>query len=414
MAINRQRGASHDTGTARSLRDGVQPQDGKGASPHDPTAAAASCRSGLRETPRFSGSRARNSLLADGHRRAWASRVWIARDVLVAAIALLVLAAPITTTAEQTERLPRVDVLAEGAPNPTRADGPLRRLEDGLREHGYVPGANVVLETRFADYRLERLADLAAELVRLRVDVVVAFSERGAMAARQATTAIPIVMVFGVDPVRQGLVDTLARPGRNVTGFTVDPGPKIIAKRLQLLREIVPGTRTIALLTESLPGGQTQRFGPLEEAARALGVSLVVVEIRRAEDLGSAFAAISKARAGGILVSGASVLYFSRREIGRLALKHRVPAVYPLRPYAEVGGLISYGVDLLDLSRRAGGYVSRILNGAKPADLPVEQPTRFELVVNLSTANALGLKIPPSLLLQADHVIESEGPTRRP
>jgi putative ABC transport system substrate-binding protein len=190
-----------------------------------------------------------------------------------------------------------------------------------------------------------------------------------------------------------------------VTGLTVDPGPEIIAKRLQLLREIVPGTRTFALLTEPAPGAGA-RLRPVEEAARSLGVSLVRLDVRRSEDLGSAFEAISKARAGAILVSGASVLYFARREVSGLALKHRLPAIYPLRAYAEAGGLISYGVDVLDLYRRAGGYVGRILKGAKPADLPVEQPTKFELVINLRTAKALGLTIPPSLLLRVDHVIE--------
>jgi putative ABC transport system substrate-binding protein len=302
--------------------------------------------------------------------------------------------------------MPRVGILAEGTRDPSRASPSLKRFEDGLREHGYVPGTNVALEIRFAEHRLDRLGELAAELVRLRVDVVVAFSERGAMAVKQATTTIPIVMVLGVDPVRQGLIDTLARPGRNVTGLTVDPGPEIIAKRLQLLREIVPGARTIALLTEALPEGKTERFGPLEAAAQRSGVSLMRLEVRRPEDLARTFTAISTSDARAVLVSGASMLYFARREVSALALKHRLPAIYPLRDYVEAGGLISYGVDFHDLSRRAAGYVARILTGAKPGDLPVEQPTKFELIVNFSTAKALGLVIPQSILLQVDHVIE--------
>jgi putative ABC transport system substrate-binding protein len=325
---------------------------------------------------------------------------------LAAALAFLVLATPMAETAEQTDGVPRVGVLAEGVSDPRRSEQPLRFVAEGLQEHGYVPGTNLVLEIRYAEGRLERLADLAAELVRLRIDVFLAFSERGTIAAQQATTAVPIVMVLGVDPVRQGLINTMARPGRNVTGLTVDPGPGIIAKRLQLLREIVPGPRTIALLTEPVLGGETQRFQPLEEAVRASGVSLLKLEVRGPEDFGSAFAAIRHARAGAMLVSGASMLYFSRREITALALKHKVPAIYPLRAYAEAGGLVSYGVHLPDLYRRAGGYVGRILKGAKPADLPVEQPTKFELVLNLKTAKALGLTIPPSLLQRADQVIE--------
>jgi putative ABC transport system substrate-binding protein len=333
-----------------------------------------------------------------------ASRLWISPERLVVAIVLLALAVPIASPAQQSQ-MPRVGVLAEGSPDPSRPGTALQRFEDGLREHGYVPGTNVAIKIRFAERRLERSGELAAELLRSGVDVVVAFSERGAIAVKQVSTSVPIVMVLGVDPVRAGLIDTLARPGRNVTGLTVDPGPEIIAKRLQLLREIVPMARTIALLTESLPEGKTERFKPLEEAARTLGVSLINIEVRRTEELGNAFAAISKSGAGAILVSGASMLYFARHEVTRLTLRHRLPAIYPLRDYAEAGGLISYGVDFPDLSRRAAGYVARILKGAKPGDLPVEQPTKFELVVNLSTAKALGLPIPQSMLLRANEVI---------
>ena len=328
----------------------------------------------------------------------------IDRRTLLAGTGAVLLAAPLDLEAQQMKGLPRVGYLHEGAsglPDPTR-----KQFEDGLREHGYVPGTNVVFEIRFAGGRLERLPDMAAELVRLQVDVIVAPSERGAMAAKQATTAIPIVMVLGVDPVRQGLIDSLARPGGNVTGLTIDPGPEIIAKRLQLLREVVPGTRTIAFLSEPLPGDLTQRLRPLEEAARTSGVSIVRFEVRQSQELGNVFEAISKSRAGALLVSGASVLYLARREVSRLALKHRLPAIYPLGAYTEAGGLVSYGISLSDLFRRGGGYVGRILKGAKPADLPVEQPTKFELVINLKTAKALGLTIPPLLLGRAEEVIQ--------
>ena len=321
---------------------------------------------------------------------------------VIATIALLLLVASIGTGAQQPQKLPRVGYLVEGesgAPDPSGA-----RLEDGMREHGYAPGTNVVLERRYAGGRQERLAAVAADLVRLKVEVIVAPSERAAVAAKQATSEIPIVMVLGIDPVRQGLINALARPGGNVTGLTVDAGPDIIAKRLQLLRELAPSARTIALLTERAPG--TQRFRPIEEAAGPLGVSVVAFEVRRSEDLANVFAAIGQARAGALLVSGASGLYFLRREIAALALKHRLPAIYPLGVYAEAGGLVSYGVDMLDLFRRAGGYVGRILNGAKAADLPVEQPTKFELIVNINTAKALNLTIPQSLLVRADRLIE--------
>jgi putative ABC transport system substrate-binding protein len=226
------------------------------------------------------------------------------------------------------------------------------------------------------------------------------------MAAKRATNAIPIVMVLGIDPIRQGLIESLARPGGNVTGLTVDPGPEIIAKRLQLLRELIPGARTVGLLTEPPPGKQSQRFAPLEEAARIAGISLIRQEVQRSTDLPAAFASISRAGASAILVSGASLLYLSRDEVTRLALKHRLPAIYPLGVYVEAGGMISYGIDMLDLFRRAGGYVARIAKGANPADLPVEQPTKFELIINVKTAQALGLTIPPSLLARADQILE--------
>jgi len=321
---------------------------------------------------------------------------------LAGIIAVLVLVQPRAADAQAMQRLPRVGILAEdsGGPAPTR-----ERFEAGLREHGYVHGTNVVLERRFAEGRLERLPELAGELVRLGVDVIVAASERGAVAARGATSVIPIVMILGVDPVAQGLAQELGRPGGNVTGLTVDPGAEILAKRLQLLRQIVPGAQTIAVLTEPLASA-TPRLRSVEEAAAASGVSLVRFDVRRRDELPRAFTAMSKARAEALLVSGASVLYFAKRDIADLALKHRLPAIYPLRDYTEAGGLISYGVDVLDLFRRGGGYVARILKGARPQDLPIEQPTKFELSINSKTAQALGVTIPPSLLLQANTVIE--------
>jgi putative ABC transport system substrate-binding protein len=305
--------------------------------------------------------------------------------------------------AQQAGRMARIGFLSDFEP---ASEPNLRQLEDSLREHGYVAGLNLVLEQRFAEGRPERLSELAAELVRLQVDVIVAVSERGAVAAKQATTTIPIVMVYGLEPIRLGLINSLARPGGNVTGLVADPGPEIIAKRLQILRELVPGSNTIALLTEPATAGRTERIRPLEEAARKGGISLKRIVVQRLEDLPGAFEEITRAGAGALLVSGAGVLYESRSEISGLALKHKLPAIYPLRGYALAGGLMPYGVNSRDLYRRAGAYAARILKGATPRDLPVEQPMRFELIINLKTAKALGLTIPPSLLGRADEVIE--------
>jgi putative ABC transport system substrate-binding protein len=219
---------------------------------------------------------------------------------------------PVAASAQPASRAPRVGILADGTANASLRDGSLQRFEDGLREHGYVPGSTVLLETRYAGGKPEKFTELAAELAGLHVDVILAPSERGAIAASQATAAIPIVMVLGIDPIGQRLIDSLARPGRNVTGLTADPGPEIIAKRLQLLRELVPRARTIALLTEPVLGHQTRRFEPLEEAARLSGVSLVPLEVSRSADLDHSFAKIARARADAVLVSGTGRLPSSR------------------------------------------------------------------------------------------------------
>jgi len=327
----------------------------------------------------------------------------VERRAFLGAVTGGLLAAPLAAGAQQAARMARVGFLSDFEP---ASEANLRHLEDGLREHGYIAGLNLALEQRFAEGRPERLSELAAELVRLHVDVIVAVSERGALAAKQATTTIPIVMVYGLEPIRLGLIKSLARPGGNVTGLVADPGPEIIGKRLQILRELVPGSNTIALLTEPATAGRTERIRPLEEAAQKGGISLKRIEVLRREDLPDAFEGITRAGASAVLVSGAGVLYESRSEINGLALKHKLPAIYPLRGYALAGGLMSYGVNSRDLYRRAGAYAARILKGAKPLDLPVEQPMRFELVINLKTAKALGLTIPPSLLARADEVIE--------
>lgn len=321
--------------------------------------------------------------------------MWL--PVVIICTVVVFLIGPLCAAAQS----PRIGYLSDDKPGPESSQ---TRFEEGLREYGYVPGINVVVEKRGAERRPERLPALAAELVRLHPDLIVATSERGAVAARQATGTIPIVVVAGIDLIGQGLVASLARPGGNVTGLTMDAGPEIIAKRLQILRELVPKARTIALLTE--PGPSTARFRPLEEFARSSGTSIVRVDVGRSEDLAPAFVTITKAHADAVLVSGGALLYLLRRDISGLAYKHRLPSIYGFRDYVEAGGLSSYGIDVQDVFRRAGGYAGRILKGAKPAELPVEQPTKFEFAINRKTATAFGLVIPSALLLQADAVVD--------
>jgi putative ABC transport system substrate-binding protein len=270
---------------------------------------------------------------------------------------------------------------------------------DGLRELGYVDGRNLVFEQRYGDGRLERLPDLAADLVRSRVEVIVTGSNPIALAAKRATATIPIVMVGVVDPVGYGLVANLARPGGNITGFTSDASTEVGGKSLGLLREILPGLSRVTVLRQ-IGYGNAQ----LEAAARKLNITINVVEIRTLEEIAGAFASISGQRVDAVIITGA-MFYVRRQQIADLALKYRLPAFHSLKEYAEVGLLLTYGANLEDLYRRAAGYVDRILKGAKPGDLPVEQPTKFELVINLKTAKALGLMIPQSLLLRADEVI---------
>src|SRR5450631_6543 len=278
-------------------------------------------------------------------------------------------------------------------------------FEAGLREKGYTPGREVVIEYRSADGHPDQLPILAAELVRLGVDVIVTGVNPNTVAARRATSTIPIVMASSFFPVEDGLVASLARPGGNVTGFTQEAGEEV-AKRLQLLREVVPKLTRVATLS-----GVGMTYNPyfvktLQDAARGIGVSVVPFEIRNVEDVTQAFDDIERARADGLIVFGGPLTLAHRSAIIGLATKKQLPAVWSVKERVVDGGLMSYGADVADLYRRAAGYVDRILKGAKPADLPVEQPTKFVLTINLKTAKALGLTIPPSLLLRADEVIQ--------
>lgn len=275
----------------------------------------------------------------------------------------------------------------------------LREFTEGLRELGYVDGRNIVIEPHYGDGTLNHLPDLAARMVRSRVDIIVTGSNPIAMAAKRATSTIPIVMVGTLDPVGIGLVVSLSRPGGNVTGLCVDASAEMSSKMLGLLKEMVPRLTRVGVLQQVGYGERS-----LEAAAEKLNVELYPVNVRTFDELESAFAQMTQNRVGTILVRG-SLFYVRRQQVADLALKHRLPAIHALREYAQAGLLLTYGANLADLYRRAAGYVDRIAKGAKPSDLPVEQPTKFELVINLRTAKALGLTVPQSLLLRADEVI---------
>jgi putative ABC transport system substrate-binding protein len=281
-------------------------------------------------------------------------------------------------------------------------------FRQGLRDLGYVEGRNLVIEYRDAEGKSERLPALAAELVALKVDVIFAPTTATALAAKQATRTLPIVFAVVADPVTSGFVTSLARPGGNVTGLSF-LAPELVGKRLELLKQAIPGVTQVAVLWQ--PGGLGERtekdqLKGAEVAARALGVRVQFVEARGPADIDRAFSDMTRARAGALTVLTGAMLFTERRRLVDPAAKNRLPAVYPWREGVDAGGLMSYGPNVADLFRRAATYVDKILKGAKPADLPVEQPTKFELVINLKTAKALGLTIPPSVLGRADEVIQ--------
>jgi putative ABC transport system substrate-binding protein len=282
----------------------------------------------------------------------------------------------------------------------------VKAFEDGLRSLGYRVGENVVIEHRFANNELERLPALAADLVRLGVDIIVTGFNPITVAAMKATTTIPIVMTSSVDPVGTGLVASLARPGGNVTGLAVDAGGEILGKRFELLKETLPNLSRLGILFNPDVAYNQSRQTSMAETARALGLTLVPVEARGLDALEQAFAIMVRERAQAFVVQGDSVLGNYRGQIAEMALRNRLPAASIQRADADAGFLLGYGADIPDLSRRSAAFVDRIFRGAKPADLPVEQPTKFELVINLKTAKALGIDVPPSVLARADEVIE--------
>jgi putative ABC transport system substrate-binding protein len=268
-----------------------------------------------------------------------------------------------------------------------------------------VEGQNIVVERRFGDGRPERLTDLAAELVRLKVDVIVTSTDEAIVAVKRQTQTIPIVMTASTDPVGTGFVSSMARPGGNITGFT-SISPELSAKKLELLREVVPGISRVAIMWNPEIRGALLDYKATEEAARSLRLQLQSVEVTRADDIARAFSVLTTGRAEALIVVPSTLTLDNRGQIASLAQKNRLPSVYGGRPFVEAGGLMAYGSSLAERWRRAATYVDKILKGAKPGDLPVEQPTKFELVINMKTAKALGLTLSPSLLRRADEVIQ--------
>jgi putative ABC transport system substrate-binding protein len=322
------------------------------------------------------------------------------------AVVVLLLSVSLGTAAAQpSEKVPRV-----GYPNPGSSSDPVRQrrleaLRQGLRELAYVEDRNIALELRWAEGQYDRYPARAADLVRSKVDVIVAWSGAATRAAQEATRTIPIVMALVNDPVGSGLVASLARPGGNVTGTTV-MAPDVVGKRFELLKELFPKVSRVAVLRHPDNPASASLLREAEVAARAVGVRLQILGVRNSAEVDSAFAAMTRERAGAFMYLPDALFDNQQRQILELAAKRHLPAIVGNRQYAEAGALMAYGPDFLALERRAATYVDRIPKGAKPADLPVEQPTKFELVPNLRTAKALGLTFPSSILVRADSVIE--------
>jgi putative ABC transport system substrate-binding protein len=315
---------------------------------------------------------------------------------------------PIAARGQQPKKVPRIGFLATGSLELPEALVMINAFRQGLRELGYVEGENILVEYRTADSKIERFADQASELVRIKVEIMVASNTPAARAAQQATDTIPIVVPVMGDPVRDRLVASLARPGGNTTGLTF-LGPELLPKRLALLKEALPtASRVVALWHPGAYGERTMSdmMKETEAAARTLGVQLRLVAVQGPDELESAFSTIAGERADALLVFPSPMLFAERRRIVDLAAKYRLPSMAMGKEFAELGGLIAYGASIPGLFRRCATYVDKIIKGAKPADLPVEQPTKFDLVINIKTANALGLDIPPQLLARADEVIE--------
>ena len=327
----------------------------------------------------------------------------MSKKILSFALAAVILASAHLAEAQQPAKVPRVGLLLQGTSTSlmTRLEG----FQQGLREQGYVEGKNITLEQRFDEDMEERLPTLAADLVQLRVDVIVAAATPAVKAAKQATVTIPIIIVHSADPVALGLVASLARPGGNVTGLS-SASPDYSGKQLELLKEAVPKLSRIAVLWNAANPGTAIAFREMQDAARALKLPLQSLQVRQTEDLAPAFKAVTGQRAVGLVTLLDPLVVSQRIRIVELAAARRLPAIYPTKEFVEAGGLMAYGADLTDSYRRAAIFTDKILKGAKPANLPVEQPTKFSFAINLKTAKALGVTIPQSVLYRADKVIK--------
>jgi len=330
----------------------------------------------------------------------------VTRASLAAALAVGVLAAPLTGEAQRAGNTPRLCFLTF---DPGTAQSPSPRFAtffQSLRDLGYMQGRNITIDYLFAGGRGERFPALAAECVRLKADIIVVSTTPAAHAAKAATHTIPIVMIALGDPVGAGLVDSLARPGGNVTGMSLMTSG-LAAKRLELLKELVPRISRVLVLSYLVDPIAPLQVKALKEAAPSLGVTLLIHDVRSADDLPAAFDAGAREHAGGLLTTAESIFAVQGTRVTELAARHKLPAVYPYSSFvSDAGGLMAYSPIVLDLHKHAAAYVDEILKGAKPSDLAIQQPTKFELIINMKAATALGLTIPPSLLLRADHVIE--------
>ena len=314
------------------------------------------------------------------------------------------LAGPLAAGAQQAGKVQRIGYLL--GTSPTVSSRPVETFRQGLRGLGWVEGENVVIEYRSSEGRYDRLPDLAADLVRLKVDVITAVGTAATAAAKNATRTIPIVMIGVGDPVGLGLIASLARPGGNVTGLSFSVGMETAGKGLELLKEALPKVRRVAVLTNPANPGQPLALKNVKAAARSLGMQLQLLEARGPDEFDGAFAAMAKERVGALLVVSEAMFNLHRVRLADLASRNKLPSMHGFREDAEAGALMSYGASLDAMVRHGALFVDKILKGAQPADLPVEQPTKFEFVINAKTAKTLGLTIPQSLLLRADQVIE--------
>jgi len=320
---------------------------------------------------------------------------------LALTLALGVLGAPPLAGAQPPPRAARIGVLVGGSPS-----NAVEGLREGLHALGWVEGQNLLVEYRYAEGNYERFDRFMAELVRANVDVIVATINPAIIAARKATSTIPIVTVFAMEPVQMGYVASLARPGGNVTGTTLVVGDELFGKQLELLKEIVPRVSRVAVLSHAAHPRHPAMLRAIQAPARALGVRVLPVTVRGPDDLANAFATIRRERAGALLVLIDAMFVEQRTRLADLAIRSRLPSMYGVTGHVEAGGLAAYAASLRDLYRRVAGYVDKILKGARPGDLPMEQPTKFQFTVNLKTARALGLTVPPGVLARADEVLE--------